>query len=376
MVRVDPDWEKWDFVKLNKALTLWTRRNPIDKLSNEDHPPRRRDKLFNARVRGCVYCEEPNHKANDCTKVTSTSERKQILAKQRLCFNCAVGVHKAAECPSKATCQRCGKRHHTSICNQEKPRNEEKVYTTKRNDEGIFPVVTVRVGGVLCRALIDSGAGSSYISAKLIHHLKVKPIEVETKQIDMLMCKKQTRIETYQLTVESIDRQYEMAVKLMKVDKSELLTVDNPNYEGLIDHYPHLKGVTITERDKKSQLPIHIVLGSGEYARIKTKAPPRIGREFEPIAELTKLGWFIMSPGQEFDHNVMLLTQTTQSDYEDLCRLDVLGLQDSVEHDQGVVYDEFKEKLRRDPEGWYEGHFPGKEITHRCLTMSKEVCAV
>ena len=98
--------------------------------------------------------------------------------------------------------------------------------------------------------------------------------------------------------------------------------------------------------------------------------------EFEPIAELTKLGWFIMSPGQEFDHNVMLLTQTSQSNYEDLCRLDVLGLQDSVEHDQGVVYDEFKEKLRRDPEGWYEAALPCKEITHRCLTMSKEVCTV
>ena len=89
----------------------------------------------------------------------------------------------------------------------------------------------------------------------------------------MLMCKKQTRIETYQLTVESIDRQYEMAVKFMKVDKSELLTVDNPNYEGLIDHYPHLKGVTITERDKKSQLPIHIVLESVEDSNQSLNLP-------------------------------------------------------------------------------------------------------
>ena len=57
-----------------------------------------------------------------------------------------------------------------------------------------------------------------------------------------------------------------------------------------------------------------------------------------------------MSPAQEFDHNVMLLTQTKRSDYEDLCRLDVLELRDSVEHEQGVVFDEFKEKLRRPQE--------------------------
>ena len=38
--------------------------------------------------------------------------------------------------------------------------------------------------------------------------------------------------------------------------------------------------------------------------------------------QLTKFGWFIMSPGQEFDKSVMLLTQTTQSNYEELCKLD------------------------------------------------------
>ena len=38
------------------------------------------------------------------------------------------------------------------------------------------------------------------------------------------------------------------------------------------------------------------------------------GRDGEPIAEQTKLGWFIMSPGQEFDHHCMMLTQTSQAD--------------------------------------------------------------
>ena len=69
-------------------------------------------------------------------------------------------------------------------------KRRKKVYTKKRNNEGIFPVITVRVGRVLYRALKDSGAGSSYIPAKLIHLLKAEPVEVETKQTDMLMCKK------------------------------------------------------------------------------------------------------------------------------------------------------------------------------------------
>ena len=40
-----------------------------------------------------------------------------------------------------------------------------------------------------------------------------------------------------------------------------------------------------------------------------------------------------MLPGQEFDPNRMMLTQTSQTDYEELCHLDVLGLADSSEHE-------------------------------------------
>ena len=54
------------------------------------------------------------------------------------------------------------------------------------------------------------------------------------------------------------------------------------------------------------------------------------------------------------------MTQTSHVDYEELCRLDVLGLRDSSEHDQRVVHADFKEQLERSPEGWYETGLPWK----------------
>ena len=51
----------------------------------------------------------------------------------------------------------------------------------------------------------------------------------------------------------------------------ELLFIDNPNYLELIENYPHLKGVNVNDNDTKASLPVHLVLGSGEYARIKTE---------------------------------------------------------------------------------------------------------
>lgn len=65
-----------------------------------------------------------------------------------------------------------------------------------------------------------------------------------------------------------------------------------------------------------------------------------------------------MSPGAKFDRQTMLLTQTTQYDYEELCRMNVLGLADTSQNDQTIVHAEFKEQLLRNEEGWYGTGLP------------------
>ena len=67
-----------------------------------------------------------------------------------------------------------------------------------------------------------------------------------------------------------------------------------------------------------------------------------------------------MSPGKEVDISSMVLTQTAAADYEQLCKLDVLGIQDTAIVDQADVYEEFKEQLTRSAEGWYETGLPWK----------------
>ena len=367
LVRMDPDWEKWNFAQLSEAVRLWTKRNPFEERETSEHLNSKRDrsnKLFQARggdgkPNKCVYCSDVTHKSSECQKISTVDERKQFLAKKKLCFNCATPNHRAAECFSKKTCLHCHKRHHSSICDRDQTNSgKQTLMTASENNEGIMPVLTVKVDGITCRALIDTGAGSSYASARLLDLLKKRPIETKTKRVDMLISSKVTELEVYDTVVESLDGDYQMSVKLTKVNKAELLSIDNPKYGQLINKYPHLQEVKITDRDTKDQLPIHVVLGSGEYARVKTETKPQIGQDGEPVAEKTKLGWFIMSPGSEFDHNTMLLTQTSQSDYEDLCRLDILGLADTPEHDQTMVHAEFKEQLQRSSEGWYETGLP------------------
>ena len=43
-----------------------------------------------------------------------------------------------------------------------------------------------------------------------------------------------------------------------KVDKSELVLLDNPKYPDLIHHYQHLKDVVMEDNDTKDKLPVHL----------------------------------------------------------------------------------------------------------------------
>ena len=275
LVRSDKKWESWDLEKLAEALRLWVRRNPVDTShrdrDEEQEKKRREMKLFHSRLgRRCVYCDSSDHKANDCQKVTTVADRKQILAKKHLCFNCALGSHQAAKFQSKNSCQKCGKRHHISICDKSTTAEERKIALTANEvGEGVFPVVLVKVDGITTRALIDSVSSSSYVSAKVADMMNKKPSERTTRQVEMLMGTHTTQLELYDAELSSIDGEFKMDAKLTKVNKSQLLTIPNPQYQRMAATYSHLQPVDIADNDTKDQLPIHIILSVGDYAKIK-----------------------------------------------------------------------------------------------------------
>ena len=159
-------------------------------------------------------------------------------------------------------------------------------------------------------------------------------------------------MEIFKAKVSAAEGNFSMEVNLSKVNKSYPIELCNPRYQNRLKKYSHLDGVKMLDNDEKAQLPVHVVLGAGEYARIKTKSEQKVGLPGEPVTEKTAFGWTIMSPGKETDSSKMLLTQTSTVDYEELCRLDAL--------DQNTMYAEFKEQLTRDPSCWYETGLPWK----------------
>ena len=88
-----------------------------------------------------------------------------------------------------------------------------------------------------------------------------------------------------------------------------------------------------------------------------------MGLPGKPIAELTKLGWVILSPGKENASTNILFTKTSLHlhDYENLCSLDCLGIEEKHEKNNEFIYGEFRKQLGRDSLGNYETNLIWKE---------------
>ena len=348
LVRLDVMWQEWGFPKLVEALSKWGERNPLTQTEG-------RDRVFatskvNYHQRVCVYCENVCHKSTECKKVPKVHERREILKQKRLCFNCTGAGHRTSDCPSKGTFRNCRGKHHTSVCDKIQPQADVLLIT---GEQGVVhPDVIVKVEEVVCRALLYTGAGSSYVSAQLIEKIGKKPIKREHWQIDMMLSTKTTKIEIYNVEVESLNESFSLILDVSKVDRGELLTVPNPKYEEMIRRFAHLRGVHMEEKSEKDELPIHVIIGASDYSKIKTSTKPRVGTPGEPVAELTNFGWSIMSPGHEADFTNMFFTKSKAADYERLCLLDILGLEENEVRDS--VYQDFRAQLKRTEDGRYQ----------------------
>jgi len=128
--------------------------------------------------------------------------------------------------------------------------------------EVVYPVVLLEVDGIKTRALLDTGAESSYASAKLINALHKKPAEIKTRRIEMMLGSTTTKAQLSNVNIKSINEDISLNVSVSKVDMPELIALPNPKYDELKRKYQHFDGVQMDDNDSRPLLPVHLVLGA------------------------------------------------------------------------------------------------------------------
>ena len=74
----------------------------------------------------CWRCRD-SHKISDCNvlKATPVDDRRELVKKNKLCFNCLSSDHMISQCRSKHSCKvsGCNKRHHTLLHQETSTKN-------------------------------------------------------------------------------------------------------------------------------------------------------------------------------------------------------------------------------------------------------------
>ena len=176
------------------------------------------------------------------------------------------------DCRSKAVCQKCEGKHNTSICDRE----PERLIVAQEKLPVTHPLAAVKVNCVQCRALLNSVADSTYISAALANELKSLPVCNEVRRIGMIMYSANKGIDIYKTELCNIAGTFSLRKEAFKVGKSVLLTLPSPYYSNIINNYTHLQRVKMEDTDKKVELSVHVILGTSNYTNSRHKHSQRL----------------------------------------------------------------------------------------------------
>ena len=396
LVQKDNGWEEWKLEELVENLRLYTDRNPLPEYeigissdqtqckkrseTSQDWRTKRDKMLFvstqkpQRRALGCVYCGLPNHRSADCFKVLDIAARKDILKKSRLCFNCTGFGHMATKCNSRG-CGKCNRKHHTSICdaatvtsipapNATSPDAEQGKRAIHKNT-AIHATVVAKVNGITARIMIDSGSGSSYVCTSLLTQLKLKPSRIEKRVIEQMYGTVNRRVEIYKVKITSdVVEDFEMELACINGEKEILTFLPNPRIKSLKKKYDRFRCLSFSDEDAMDDmLPVHLILGTSDFQRIRTTEPLVLGPnpDRDPGAEFTMLGWTLSgrTVGSEVGTEKGFFANSTKDEFEKMCSLEVLGLSDEIENG-AEFHESFKKNIERMDDGSYQTRLPWK----------------
>lgn len=112
---------------------------------------------------------------------------------------------------------------------------------TQEREKVCHPIVLVNLNGVICRALLDTGATASYSSGYILDRLNLVPTRTLTRRIQTIVGIVTKRTEIYNVQVSDTKGNNTFPLSATRVDRAELLSVENPNYKEMISKYRHLK---------------------------------------------------------------------------------------------------------------------------------------
>ena len=133
------------------------------------------------------------NRVNERGSISHTSTQGRPQGRDKTCYRCGLTGHfgRDPQCPAKGkTCRKCrGRDHFEKVCKtrpyanqvREEPGNLQYDYAFTVTGEENSDMITIQVGGVDLKMLIDSGANSNIIDGETWKQLKAKGVRCESQ---------------------------------------------------------------------------------------------------------------------------------------------------------------------------------------------------
>jgi hypothetical protein len=222
----------------------------------------------------CAFCKKTNHSLHQCTSFLrlSTDEKLKQVINLKLCENCLRGNHSTANCKSNNTCRDCKGRHHTLLhgtktqINDSVPSTSTVSHCNAQHSENLLLTAVVLVKDChekyhQCRALLDAGSQSNFITRHLTNKLKLKTIPI-THKIIGINAQLSNVTESVNINIKSICSDYGSNLNCLVLSKiTGNLPLASFSKEGL--RIPqHLE---LADKAFNVKGPIDLLLGTGLF---------------------------------------------------------------------------------------------------------------
>lgn len=273
----------------------------------------------------CHICKQ-NHFVMNCSQYTNRTVQQKLalIRKHKLCYNC-LGLHQSQHCKSLKRCQRCAKKHHTTIhqSHQSGNRKTYKEGSTKTSEpaaskpEQLTKQVlhstkdlgATSVGVLLAtalvniisptgdhstaRALVDQGSEISLVTERLVQRLQ---LERTTSTVPLIGIGGQKSINTRGLTSFTLKPHYASAFECtVSAHILPRLTTSLPSVNIEQPVWSHLNGLKLADPHYLTPGSIDIIIGADVYGQLICDGVIK-GSADSPIAQHTQLGWIVSGP--------------------------------------------------------------------------------
>ena len=287
--------------------------------------PKPRATAMTATDNKCYACDSMCESLFSCREFREMSvpDRFEIVCDNGLCFNCLKSDHFSLDCPSDKLCSYCGRKHatllHRSQVGSEAQRSQgssQRQAAVPRRDEVaefasaqsasvrqdpycmsnvaeisddvLLPVlrVNVRANGKIetVNALLDTGSTASFCCVSLVSsfHLAERSADIMLTTLSGTG-NHETSIVEFEVAAEGSRKWH----KLQSYTQDRI-TAKASSFE-FVSSFDHLKGLDISPC---RQAAVSLLIGQ-DYAHLLRPLEVRVGKDRDPYAVRTPLGWVI-----------------------------------------------------------------------------------